>query len=167
MNKLGILGILGATAALLTVPVLGISYAAAQGGADDPAGHVRHSGTDDAATHDAGDDHGGTHHRVRGTADRIVLAKAKANVRADDHGRRHGGHGADDPAGHVRHSGDDDAPGHVRHSGDDDPAGHVRHSGDDDPAGHDAGDDHGGRHGGHGGDDHGGDDHGGHGGDDD
>ena len=48
MNKLGILG---ATAALLTVPVLGISYAAAQGGADDPAGHVRHSGTDDAASH--------------------------------------------------------------------------------------------------------------------
>ena len=65
MNKLGILG---ATAALLTVPVLGISYAAAQGGADDPAGHVPHSGVDDLAGHDAG----------------------------DDHGRRHGGHGSDD-----------------------------------------------------------------------
>ena len=115
MNKLSILG---ATAALLTVPLLGVSYAAAQGGADDPAGHVRHSGTDDSGTDDSGRHQ--TRHRTRGTDDRIVLKRA----RADDHGRRHGGHGADDPAGHVRHSGSDD------------------------PAGHDAGDDHGGRHGG-------------------
>ena len=86
MNKLGILG---ATAALLTVPVLGVSYAAAQGGADDPAGHVRHSGTDDStshrATHDAGDDHG-RRHGGHGADDRG----------GDDHGHRHGGHGSDD-----------------------------------------------------------------------
>jgi hypothetical protein len=36
--------------------------------------------------------------------------------------------GADDPAGHVRHSGDD-APGHVRHSGDDDATTPARRSG--------------------------------------
>ena len=109
MNKLGILG---ATAALLTVPVLGVSYAAAQGGADDPAGHVRHTGTDDPATHDAGDDHGrhaGRHHRTRGTDDRVVLRRATT----DDHGRRHGGHGADDRGGdghggrHGEHGSDD------------------------------------------------------------
>jgi hypothetical protein len=114
MNKLGILG---ATAALLTVPALGVSYAAAQGGADDPAGHVRHSGADDAPGHEA------TH-------------QAGHRARADDHGRRHGGHGADDPAGHVRHSGADDPAGHDagddhggRHGGDDHGG---RHGSDDD-----------------------------------
>ena len=89
MNKLGILG---ATAALLSVPVLGISYAAAQDGADDPTGHVRHSGTDDSATHE-------TRHRARGTDDRVVLKRAKIH----DHGRRHGGD--DDHRG--RRGGDD------------------------------------------------------------
>ena len=110
MNKLGILG---ATAALLTVPVLGVSYAAAQGGADDPAGHVRHSGTDDStshrATHDAGDDHG-RRHGGRGADD---PDRADVAPGTDDHGRRHGGHGADDPAGHVRH-GDATAPARPR-----------------------------------------------------
>lgn len=44
--------------------------------------------------------------------------------------------GADDSAGHVRHSGDD-AVGHIRHGqGADDPAGHIRHSGNDDGVGH-------------------------------
>ncbi|MEA2449381.1 MAG: hypothetical protein QOG63_1313 [Thermoleophilaceae bacterium] len=54
-------------------------------------------------------------------------------------------HGADDPAGHVRHGrGADDVQPHHKH-GADDPAGHVRHQhhrrhhhrhGADDPAGH-------------------------------
>ena len=49
--------------------------------------------------------------------------------------------GADDPAGHVRHSGEDNAVGTVQRQGEDNavgtvqrqgdvPAGHVRHSGD-------------------------------------
>lgn len=42
-------------------------------------------------------------------------------------------HGADDPAGHVRHGrGKDDASDARRH-GQDDGAGHVRHGGDDGP----------------------------------
>ena len=82
----------------------------------------------------------------------------------DDHGQRHGGHGADDPAGHVRHSGeiepgDDhggDRPSGETEAGDD--HGGDRPSGQTEP-----GDDHGGDDGGH----HAGDDGGRHGGDDD
>ena len=110
---------------------------------------------------------------------------------ADDHGQRHGGHGADDGPGDDRTaSPSDDASASPSDdasssSGSDDGSGHDvgdDHGGDssgsDDGSGHDAGDDHGGHgsddgsghdagddHGGHGGDDNGGDDHGGHGSD--
>jgi hypothetical protein len=51
-------------------------------------------------------------------------------------------HGADDPAGHVRHNGADDGKKHKKHRH------HAKHStarhGADDPANHDAGDDRGG-----------------------
>ena len=120
------LRILGATAALAIAPLAGISYAAAQNGADDPAGHVRHSGVDDP----------------RGTPTSAPTS-APTREAGDDHGRRHGGHGADDPATHD--AGDD-------HGG-------LRDDATDDSGSH-------GGHGGHGGDDSGSDDHGGHGSDD-
>ena len=150
MNRLTILG---AAAALVTVPVLGVSIAVAQDGADDPVGHVRHSGVDDGPTHDATP---GSRPSVFSGDDATDGATHDAT---DDRGRRHGGHGADDPAGHVRHSGTDDGPTHE--------ATHEATHEVTDGATHDADDDHG-DHSGHGGDDHGGDDHAGddHGGDD-
>jgi hypothetical protein len=80
----------------------------------------------------------------------------------DDHGQRHGGHGADDPTGQPQRH-------HQRHHhghGADDPAGHVRHSGEIEP-GDDHGGDDGSRHGSDDGGHHGGRDGGHHGGDDD
>jgi hypothetical protein len=80
----------------------------------------------------------------------------------DDHGQRHGGHGADDPTGQPqRHH-----LGHHHGHGADDPAGHVRHSGEIEP-GDDHGGDDGSRHGSDDGGHHGSDDGGHHGGDDD
>ena len=97
------------TAAAAAVLAVGASSAPAKQGADDPAGHVRHTGTDDGAkphkkakkckkarhgqrrgrgaddpaNHDAGDDKGGD--RPAGTTD---------DPAGDDHGGR--GRGSDD-----------------------------------------------------------------------
>jgi hypothetical protein len=81
--------LLTATAiAALAVP----GAAQARQGADDPAGHVRHSA----------DDVRGAHHSSSAT-------KTRSRVR---HHRR--GRGADDVAGHVRHGrGNDDGPNHT------------------------------------------------------
>jgi hypothetical protein len=81
--------LLTATAiAALAVP----GAAQARQGADDPAGHVRHS---------AGDVRG-AHHTTAGT---------KTRTRARHHRR---GGGADDVAGHVRRGrGNDDGPNHT------------------------------------------------------
>jgi hypothetical protein len=79
--------VLSATAiAALAVP----GVAQARHGADDPAGHVRHSGADDVR---------GAHHARSST-------KSRSRVR---HGR---GRGSDDGPGHVRH-GNDDGPNHT------------------------------------------------------
>jgi Ni/Co efflux regulator RcnB len=65
--------------------------AQARQGADDPAGHVRHSGADD----------------VRGAK------HAKKSSKARSRARQHRGRGADDAPGHVRHGrGTDDGPNH-------------------------------------------------------
>jgi hypothetical protein len=65
--------------------------AQARQGADDPAGHVRHSGADDVR---------GAHH-----------AKKASQARSRAHHRR--GRGADDAAGNARHGrGTDDGPNH-------------------------------------------------------
>lgn len=70
--------------------------AQARQGADDPAGHVRHSG---------GDDVRGAHHAKSGTTHR--------SGRRGRHGGRRG-RGADDAAGHVRRGrGTDDGPNHT------------------------------------------------------
>jgi hypothetical protein len=67
--------------------------AQARQGADDPVGHVRHSG---------GDDVRGAHHAKSST-------KARSRSR---HARR--GRGTDDGPGHVRHGrGTDDGPNHT------------------------------------------------------
>jgi hypothetical protein len=66
--------------------------AQARQGADDPAGHVRHSADD-----------------VRGAHHASSSAKARARARARHHHRRHG---ADDGPNHVRH-GADDGPNHT------------------------------------------------------
>lgn len=61
----------------------------ARQGADDPVGHVRHSGADDVrGAHHAS----ATNHRHRG---------------------RHGRRGAHHSANHVRHGGADDGPNHT------------------------------------------------------
>jgi hypothetical protein len=75
------------TAALAVAAVGGTAgTAVARQGADDPVGHVRHSGgADDTRATSAR-----RHHR---------------------HAARHA-RGADDAVGHVRHSGADDAPNH-------------------------------------------------------
>jgi hypothetical protein len=82
-------------------------------------------------------------HPTQASQTRIDDRRGEAEP-GDDHGQRHGGHGADDPTGQPQRH-------HQRHHhghGADDPAGHVRHSGEIEP-----GDDHGGGH--HGGDDDG------------
>ncbi len=80
--------VLTATAiAALAAPGL----AQARQGADDPVGHVRHTGADD----------------VRGVHHSSSSATHRTRTR---HGRR--GRGADDAAGHVRH-GADDGPNHT------------------------------------------------------
>ena len=121
-------------------------------------------------------------HPTQASQTRIDDRRGEAEP-GDDHGQRHGGHGADDPTGqvqrHQRHHhghGADDAAGHVRHSGETEPGddhGGYRPSGEteagddhggDRPSGQtEPGDDHGGDDGGH----HAGDDGGHHGGDDD
>ena len=88
---------------------------------DDRGGATR--GSDESATHDAGDDHGGT--RGGGSDDPAT------HDAGDDHGGTRGG-GSDDPATHD--AGDDQGAA---------PAPEAA-SGSDDPATHDAGDDHGG-----------------------
>jgi hypothetical protein len=79
--------------------------AQARQGADDPVGHVRHSG---------GDDVRGAHHTSSSKATAAAKAKAKAKARARARARgRHGrGRGSDDGPGHVRH-GNDDGPNHT------------------------------------------------------
>jgi hypothetical protein len=84
--------VLTATAvAALAAPGL----AQARQGADDPAGHVRHTGADDVR---------GAHHAATS-----AKARARARARARSHHRRHG---ADDRRNHVRH-GADDGPNHT------------------------------------------------------
>jgi hypothetical protein len=77
-----------AAIAALAVP----GAAQARQGADDPAGHVRHTA----------DDVRGAHH---------TTSAAKARTRARHHRR---GRGADDVAGHLRRAGgNDDGPNHT------------------------------------------------------
>jgi hypothetical protein len=82
--------ILLTAAAITALAVPGAAQA--RNGADDPAGHVRHSA----------DDVRGAHHATSST-------KSRTRTRS---GRR--GRGADDAAGHRRHGrGTDDGPNHT------------------------------------------------------
>jgi hypothetical protein len=129
---------------------VGATAAPAKQGADDPAGHVRHTGTDDGAKAKKAK----KCKKVKRNATAAQKAKYKKCKKAAKKSQSRS-HGADDPANHD--AGDD--KGGERPAGvSDDPATHDAgddNGGDrpdgvsDDPADHDAGDD----NGGHGGDD--------------
>ena len=109
------------TVAAAAVMAIGASSAPAKQGADDPAGHVRHTGADDGAK---------AHKKAKKCkrarhARHASTAKHTKKCKKARHGKRRG-RGADDPANHD--AGDD--------NGGDRPAGTT-----DDPANHDAGDD--------------------------
>lgn len=88
MRRITTIALSAAAVAALAVPAVG----QARQGADDPAGHVRHA---NETTHHR---HGGDD-RTRGrdrSSDDGARHQRHHRHHADDHGRRHGGHGADD-----------------------------------------------------------------------
>lgn len=94
--------VLLATAGLAVLSLSFAGVALARRGADDPAGHVRHSGVDDPATHDVVDDNGVDDPATHDVADdkgaddpathdvnddqvtSAAAARASSNRRADD-----------------------------------------------------------------------------------
>ena len=130
--------ILAAAGALVATPALG-AWAAFADHDDAPAAHVRVA---DDRRGEPEPGHHGRHHRHHGADDKTATSAAR--------------HGADDAAGHQRHSGEAE-PG-------DDHGNHAEPGDDHGGQGNEPGDDNGGHHGG---DDNGGHDNGGHGGNDD
>ena len=86
--------IITATAiAAVSAPGLGVGAAQARQGADDPIGHVRHSGDDDSRSSSSSTSR--SKHRQRG--------RNRSRTRSGRHGAHHGSahrHGADDGPNH-------------------------------------------------------------------
>ncbi len=95
--------ILTATAiAAVSAPAVGASPVQARQGADDPVGHVRHSGTDDGARSSSSSSARSKHrHRGRTRSGRRGVHHGANHRRGADDGPRGRGRGTDDGPNHT------------------------------------------------------------------